>query len=338
MKGFVNFLKSGTEKSLFSLIWMIPLVAALRALQALRAHWAVPVPDTIPVCDQGGFTSDAERVFYNNNILLNVAKFLELQDVVNLSRLNKTTRAAPLLEYTTKARINSVFPVPEGFYLSGGFLLSVLMNSMQTVDIDVDLYTNSVTSEECEALFQARGLRLLKTRRVYFGNCVWIEKVQTFTDSRNTLKVDVIYVTSGISVQSMMSRNFDFSCVKNIYWESNGVPRLCIKSVCAIANHKTVLDNYKNTYFTRLKKYLDRGYIVYGVLPKNFFEIARSLVKINLKFGTVIKVTVDDRPESYMVDSTKYGIFIKNVGGAYVVCTERHNKDVLNRYFYLAGI
>lgn len=153
--------------------------------------------------------------------------------------------------------------LPEGFTISGSYLLNILAEfDNGEIPGDIDLYTNLKYGDSITKLFEQQGYTSIVYKQIYFGNCKFVEGVQTLTKN-NSPKIDIIFINDQIDAHGMIEENFDVTCVKNWY---NG-KQLYIKDIVNTTGigprgKVTKLENYKNSYWTRFYKYLKRGYTI----------------------------------------------------------------------------
>jgi hypothetical protein len=204
----------------------------------------------------------ATNIFEVKEVLFSVCEFLEFKDLFQLHSTNKTMHGHSLLFKRVKNSLKDIY-IPQGFTISGSYLLGILSKfDNKEIPNDIDLYTNLEHGPEVNALFEKNGYTNKEYKRLYFGNCVHIEGVQKF-EKNETLKTDIIFVDKEVSVHDMIEENFDVSCVKNWYDGKTLYIKDLQRTVGLHPEGKVaILENYKNSYYTRFHKYLSRGYVI----------------------------------------------------------------------------
>lgn len=208
--------------------------------------------------------SKAPNIFNVRDITNIICGFLQAGDIYRLSRVNRALKSYSLLFYFVKNRLKEKnIVLPEGFTISGSYLLNIISKfDNGEIPGDVDLYTNLKHGDDVTKLFENQGYTNIKYKQIYFGNCKFIDGVQTFTKN-NFPKIDVIFINEQTDAHGMIEENFDVTCVKNWY---DG-KQLYIKNIINTTGigpggKVTKLENYKNSYWTRFYKYLKRGYTI----------------------------------------------------------------------------
>jgi hypothetical protein len=203
------------------------------------------------------------KVFEIRHLVLKFSKFLEFKDVLQLHWACKEMHSYNLPFYYIRHSLRNVF-IPEGFTISGSYLLSLISKFDNGENPnDIDLYTNEVYSPEINQVFEKVEYTDSGYKRLYFGNCRFIDGVQKF-EKNGSLKTDIIFVNPSTSVHDMIEENFDISCLKNWY---DGKTLYIKNPLFTTGLHPegkiALLENYKNSYYQRFYKYLNRGYSIY---------------------------------------------------------------------------
>jgi hypothetical protein len=229
------------------------------------------------------------NIFDNRDVTGIICKFIQAGDIYNLSKVNKSLKSYSLLFYFVKNKLkdNKIF-LPEGFTISGSYLLSILSKfDNGEVPRDIDLYTNLKYGDIVTKLFENHGYTNIKYKQVYFGNCKFIDGVQTFTKN-NSPKIDIIFINEKSDAHRMIEENFDLTCVKNWY---DG-KQLYIKNIVnttGIGQKGKVakLENYKNSYWERFYKYLKRGYTIDNNSKPIYDTLNKIISNENVTFSII---------------------------------------------------